>query len=300
MKNLLRYVLAAFVVLVTASVTQSTRYDRRESGNTHFKGITNLENLYIDDVSAVNVTAAELLYLDGITAGQTLNSKAWIMDASGVTDVASGDELNIDGTLSIAGTNVGASATEIDYNDITTLGTVEASKAWTASAGTKTILATGGEFEIQSGGELDVQSGATLILQGLTLTAAEVGIIDGITVLGESYPSKALTMSAGDGTNGTATIGTTDTLDVVGVLELGGVPVTFASYTTDGGDGLDTLSNAAFDASTLVAGSYLGTGGARYVTFDNTTTAGKLYVALWDTSGTNPAEDFTYTAWIQE
>lgn len=63
------------------------------------------------------LSAAETGSINITTAGQSENSKALVLDSSGVIDIASGDELNIDGTFSIGDVNVGASAAEIDLND---------------------------------------------------------------------------------------------------------------------------------------------------------------------------------------
>ena len=100
-------------------------------------------------------TTAELNYLDITTLGTSADSKALTQASSVVTiGATSGDQvLNIashdlvDGGLKLAGTLVTSSATEInkldglsasttelDYNDVATLGTVEVSKTVTASA----------------------------------------------------------------------------------------------------------------------------------------------------------------------
>ena len=86
----------------------------------------------------VTSTAAELNLLDGSTAGTIANSKGVIYGASGEVNAT---------TLQIAGTSItstaaelnildGVTATtaELNYNDITTLGTTEASKVATADA----------------------------------------------------------------------------------------------------------------------------------------------------------------------
>ena len=101
-------------------------------------------------------TTAELNYNDITTLGTSENSKTLTQSAAGVVTIggAAGDQvLNIashdlvDGGLKLAGTLVTASAaeinkldglsastTELDYTDVASLGTVEVSKAVTASA----------------------------------------------------------------------------------------------------------------------------------------------------------------------
>jgi len=89
-------------------------------------------------LDGVTSTAAELNLVDGSTAGTIVNSKAVIYSSGG----------QVNGTsLAIAGTavtstaaelnildGVTATAAELNYNDITTLGTSEASKVVTADA----------------------------------------------------------------------------------------------------------------------------------------------------------------------
>jgi len=103
-------------------------------------------------------TTAELNTLDVTTQGTSEVSKVLTADASGDVTIADGaydfDVASHDGTngLKLAGTLVTATATELNlidgytgttaelnYNDVTTLGTVEASKAVTAAASTATV-----------------------------------------------------------------------------------------------------------------------------------------------------------------
>jgi len=107
-------------------------------------------------LDGVTATYAELNYLDITTLGTSADSKALTQSAAGVViiGVTSGDETVdiashdlVDGGLKLAGTLVTSSAaeinkldglsattTELDYNNVTTLGTVEASKTVTADA----------------------------------------------------------------------------------------------------------------------------------------------------------------------
>ena len=107
-------------------------------------------------VDGCTATTAELNYLDITTLGTSENSKAVTQNASGAivlgatagdqtVDIASHDL--VDGGLKLAGTLVTASAaeinkldglsastTELDYNNIATLGTVEVSKSVSADS----------------------------------------------------------------------------------------------------------------------------------------------------------------------
>lgn len=76
------------------------------------------------------------------------------------------------------GVVVSATATELNYNDITTLGTLAASKTWTSDASLDTIMPTGGLLTVQSGGAVTFNSGSTLTVDGTTastVAAAEHG-----------------------------------------------------------------------------------------------------------------------------
>ena len=104
-------------------------------------------------LDGVTATATELNYLDITTLGQSEESKVLTADANGDVTIEDGafdfDVASHDGTngLKLGGTLVTSSAaelnkldgvsvtsTEIDYNDVTTLGTVQTSKTVTASA----------------------------------------------------------------------------------------------------------------------------------------------------------------------
>jgi hypothetical protein len=109
-------------------------------------------------VDGCTATTAELNYLDITTLGTSEASKAVTADANGDVTIADGaydfDVASHDGTngLLLGGTLVTATATELNlidgytgttaelnYNDVTTLGTVEASKTVTAAASTATV-----------------------------------------------------------------------------------------------------------------------------------------------------------------
>jgi hypothetical protein len=134
--------------------------------------------------TTVSSTAAELNYLDIATLGTGAASKAVVLDASGdytfpatATIVmpsggdmtfASGSTLDVAGTFEIANVAVTASAAELNYNDITTLGTLAASKAWTSDASLDTVMPTGGLLTVQSGGAVTFNTGSTLTVDGTT------------------------------------------------------------------------------------------------------------------------------------
>lgn len=69
------------------------------------------------------------------------------------------------------GTVVTATSVELNYNDITTLGTIAASKSWTSDANIDTVMPTGGLLTVQSGGAITLSSGSTLTASGAIVQA---------------------------------------------------------------------------------------------------------------------------------
>ena len=153
------------------SATNPLATDPISQGDDHLRLIKDVlqEQFTSLGAAAVTTTAGELNILDGVTAtntelnyldittlGTSENSKVVTQSAGGVITVggAAGDQvLNIashdlvDGGLKLAGTLVtssaaeinkldglSASTTELDYTNVSSLGTVETSKAVTASA----------------------------------------------------------------------------------------------------------------------------------------------------------------------
>ena len=117
-------------------------------------------------------------------------------------------------------TAVTASEAEMNYLDIATLGTSEASKVVTADANGDVTIADGAyDFDVAShDGTNGLLLGGTLV----TATAAEMNYLD-ITTLGTSANSKALTQNAsGEITIGTGSVST-------GVTR--GVPITITQGT---------------------------------------------------------------------
>jgi len=82
--------------------------------------------------AAVTTTAGELNVLDAVTAGTAAASKAVVLDSNAAVNAVKTAALHIGASGSE--TAVTATGAELNYNDITTLGTVEASKAVTATA----------------------------------------------------------------------------------------------------------------------------------------------------------------------
>ena len=111
------------------------------------------------------------------------------------------DELVIE----IGGTAVTATAAEINYLDITTLGTGAASKAvvldsnsdYTFPAAATIVMPSGGDFTFSSGSTLDVAGTFEIANVAMTASAAELNYLD-IATLGTGAASKAVVLDAGD------------------------------------------------------------------------------------------------------
>lgn len=109
------------------------------------------------------------------------------------------------GAGNLSGTATTASTAELNYNDITTLGTLQASKVWTSDASLDTVMPTGGKLTVQSGGDITLNSGSTLDVAGtfeianvsMTASAAELNYND-ISALGTGAASKAVVLDAGE------------------------------------------------------------------------------------------------------
>jgi hypothetical protein len=148
---------------------------------------TSATQWYVEDASAVTSTTTEMNYVDVATLGTLAASKAWTSDASldtimptggkltvqsgGDITLESGSTLDVAGTFEIANVAMTASAAELNYNDIATLGTLAASKTWTSDASLDTVMPTGGLLTVQSGGAVTLNSGSTLTVSGAVVQA---------------------------------------------------------------------------------------------------------------------------------
>ena len=141
----------------------------------------------------------DLLFKAKVAGGQTGScvEVMRIKGASGDLNVLYNLDLtNFNGStvgLKLAGTLVTASATELNYNDITTLGTSQASKVITTNASNNTLF--GGTLDLTgfNGSTVGLKLAGTLI----TSSALELNYND-ITTLGTSQASKVVTT---DGSN---------------------------------------------------------------------------------------------------
>ncbi len=115
------------------------------------------------------IAASDLAKIDGITNGTQAAGKAVVADSNVNTGVSKITALHI-GT-SGSETQVTATAAELNYTDVATLGTLAASKAWTSDASLDTVMPTGGLLTVQSGGAVTMNSGSTTTLNGAVVQA---------------------------------------------------------------------------------------------------------------------------------
>ena len=166
--------------------------------------------------SAVTRAVIDNIEMNNNTIGHTSDTDLLTL-ASGIATVAG--ELSAT-TLDIGGTNISASAAEINYNDITTLGTSEASKAVTVNASGDLIVPDGDKFQFGAGtdmtlyhdgshsyitnatGDLKVATQASGIAVTIGHTTSETTVGDNLTVTGDAAVTGDLTVTGNDITFG--------------------------------------------------------------------------------------------------
>lgn len=124
----------------------------------------------LNAIAGNGLSSAELAVLDGVTAGTVTAGKAIVTTTSKHIDAL----VITDGGLALgagAGTAISATAAELNYNDVATLGTLAASKTWTSDASLDTVMPTGGLLTVQSGGAVTLSSGSTLTASGAIVQA---------------------------------------------------------------------------------------------------------------------------------
>lgn len=121
------------------------------------------------DALTAGMSVAELDVINGVTPGTAAASKAVVLDANAAINAVKTAALSLG--ASGAEVLVTATAAELNYNDITTLGTLATSKAWTSDANLDTVMPTGGLLTIQSGAGQTYSAGSTLTLGGSVVQA---------------------------------------------------------------------------------------------------------------------------------
>ena len=96
---------------------------------------------------------------------------AWFIPTSATQWYVTGDAAIVGTPAEQELNGITASVTKLNYNDITTLGTLAASKTWTSDANLDTVMPTGGLLTVQSGGAVTMSSGSTTTLSGAVVQA---------------------------------------------------------------------------------------------------------------------------------
>ena len=197
---------------------------------------------------------------------------------SGTTAVtSSGSELNIlDG--------VTATYAELNYNDITTLGTSQNSKVVTQSAGgVVTIGATGNNETMDIASHDLVDGGLKLAGTLVTASATEINLLDGKSVVGDAVLASDQSWSGSQrGTPSTVTDGTLDLNTANNFLYTpGGADVLEFSNETTGQSGFIKLINPS--GYTITLGSEV----KAVSTFATDVTVAGTYLVTYFTDGTN-------------
>ena len=161
------------------------------NGDLDVDGTTNLDAVDIDGAVQVDNTitvGADDQGYDVKFFGDT--ASAYMLWDTSADDLILGGAAGLivpDGKLTLNATAVTATATELNYNDITTLGTAERSKVVTADASDKITL---GAFEIEgsnfdvNGGNIDgttIGAASPAAANVTTLTASSLAVMDGMT-----------------------------------------------------------------------------------------------------------------------
>ena len=144
------------------------------------------------------------------TPGETINGEDLYVEGISEFDGTANFDgaIDLDGSITIGADAMTASGLELNYNDIATLGTLAASKAWSSDASLDTIMPTGGKLTVQSGGEIVMPTGSVLTVDTVAVNHAPLAFQARatITICGDATtvnnntvyygPSQVLTSSA--------------------------------------------------------------------------------------------------------
>jgi hypothetical protein len=176
------------------------------------------------NVSVLNNTT-KIIYADGAGAG------AAVVDITGALDL---------GSLIIAGTSVTATAAELNYNDITTLGTVQASKTVTANASGDVLFPDGDKAIFGDSSDLQIYHTGTYSLIADTSGTGPLRVVTNTFQLNNAADTQNMIAADEGGAvtlyhNNAAKIATTATgIDVTGTVTAGAGTALLPSITTTG------------------------------------------------------------------
>ena len=224
------------------------------AGGSSYTGYDKFIDLYQEDLRFLAVSTYTAKFF--ATGGSQVANMSVTGEIAAATLDISGD-VDVDGTLetdalSIASTTVTATAAELNYLDITTLGTSQASKAVTTDANGDVIFPDGDKIQLGTGSDLTIQhdgsnayfqnTTGSINLQAKSGESSVVAVPDGAVSLYHNNAAKLATAATGITITGEATAtGFTGTLD--GILGSGAAAA--ASVTT-----LTTSGIASIDDTT--------------------------------------------------
>jgi hypothetical protein len=226
----------------------------------------------VTSLGTLTTLTIDNVIINGTTIGHTSDTDLMTL-TSGVVTVAG--EISVT-TLDIGGTNVSATAAELNYLDITTLGTTEASKAVTADASGHVLMPSNKEVKFTDANESIYGDGTNLILKSGG-TTYKIPVSDGssdqvLTTDGSGTLSWA-DASASTATNITASANnstdeTTYLTFVDGATGTQGIE-TDTGLTYNPSSGLLTTTSVAGTLTTVAQGNVTSLGTLTTLTVDN-------------------------------
>ena len=160
----------------------------------------------VAEISGLTASAAELNKMDGVTVGasdiNSVTTKAPTANPT-FTGTATAPTINASTALQIGGVAITSTAAELNYNDITALGTVQASKVVTADANGDVLFPDGEKLKLGANSDLTMyHDGSNSYLQDdgdgyllLTSNGPGVRINSNVAeVMGDFVPNGAVTL----------------------------------------------------------------------------------------------------------
>ena len=308
--------------LITSSATEINYLDISSVGTAEAnkalvvdlsRNITNINSIGISSITlggtAITATGNEINYLAGASAGTATSFKTMIPDINGdISNIRNFICTNLTGTLqsssqpnitslgtlsslstgniTLNGTLITSSATELNYNDITTIGTAQASKALILDSSRNITninnLTTTGIINANS---LNINSIA------ITSTATKLNYTD-ITTIGTAEASKALVLDSSLNIVGLRRIGFSGNRNATSTTEYRNIDITSATYTntytaTSGTDATHGYSN--YIGQPTISATNLSV---------STTNASTLFIQGQPLAGTNMTITNVYSLYV--
>lgn len=225
-------------------------------------------------IGSTSIVAAEIAFLDGVTAGTVTASKAVVVDANKRIDTI----VIADGGLNLgtgAGTAVTSTAAELNLIDGSIAGTAVASKA--AVLGANKNL----DVLVIADGGLSLGAGAGT---AITSTAAELNILDGVTATAAELNQYSINVDFADAnTAGSIFVVATHAGSIVNMHAVNSVANTTAATVLTSKIAGVTVTQPAW---TIAITQAAGTVSSSVPTATNVVTAGQAIEIITDGGGT--------------